>query len=207
MEPISTAIMVVQGVKLALTGVKETANLAKETFHELEEMIGAGASLMDAMPSFSKFFSHSSKYEEKRIELVEAQQKQDATVEETGIKPPEYISDAEYVLEMMAIDREQKMFYENIKQWLIYNFSEAGLWDDFNRRLNKLQSDRQEKAEAKRKAETEKRLAEKVAAMKKRREKEKFWDNVQIIIGVIFGAAATIATAYGIWWMFQQGGY
>ena len=207
MEPISTAIMVAQGVKLALTGVKETAQLAKETFHELEEMVGAGASLMDAMPSFSKFFSHSSKYEEKRIELVEAQQKQDATVEETGIKTPEYISDAEYVLEMMAIDREQKMFYENIKQWLIYNFSEAGLWDDFNRRLNKLQSDRQEKAEAKRKAEMEKRLAEKVAAMKKRREKEKFWDNVQIIIGVIFGVAATSATVYGILWMFKQGGY
>lgn len=206
MEPISTAIMVAQGVKLALTGVKETATLAKETFHELEEMIGAGASLMDAMPSFSKFFSHSSKYEEKRIELVEAQQKQDAAVEETGVKPPEYISDAEYVLEMMAIDREQKMFYENIKQWLIYNFSEAGLWDDFNRRLNKLQSDRQEKAEAKRKAEMEKRLAEKVAAMKKRREKEKFWDNVQVVIGVLFGVAASIATAYGIWWMFQQGG-
>ena len=205
MEPISTAIMVAQGVKLALTGVKETASLAKETFHELEEMIGAGASLMDAMPSFSKFFSHSSKYEEKRIELVEAQQKQDAAVEETGVKPPEYISDAEYVLEMMAIDREQKMFYENIKQWLIYNFSEAGLWDDFNRRLNKLQSDRQEKAEAKRKAETEKRLAEKVAAMKKRREREKFWDNVQVVIGVLFGVAASIATAYGIWWMFQQG--
>jgi hypothetical protein len=207
MEPISTAIMVVQGVKLALTGVKETASLAKETFHELEEMIGAGASLMDAMPSFSKFFSHSSKYEEKRIELVDAQQKQDAAVEETGVKPPEYISDAEYVLEMMAIDREQKMFYENIKQWLIYNFSEAGLWDDFNKRLNKLQSDRQEKAEAKRKAETEKRLAEKIAAMKKRREKEKFWDNVQVVIGVLFGVAASIATAYGIWWMFQQGSY
>ena len=46
MEPISTAIMVAQGVKLALTGVKETASLAKETFHELEEMIGAGASLI-----------------------------------------------------------------------------------------------------------------------------------------------------------------
>lgn len=207
MEPISTAIMVAQGVKLALTGVKETAQLAKETFRELEEMVGAGASLMDAMPSFSKFFSHSSKYEEKRIELVEAQQKQDSVVEETGIKPPEYISDAEYVLEMMAIDREQKMFYENIKQWLIYNFSEAGLWDDFNRRLNKLQTDRQEKAEEKRKAEMEKRLAEKVAAMKKRREKEQFWDNVQIIIGVVFGAAATVATAYGIWWMFKLGGY
>lgn len=206
MEPISTAIMVVQGVKLALTGVKETANLAKETFQELEEMIGAGASLMDAMPSFSKFFSHSNKYEEKRIELVEAQQKQDAIVQETGIKPPEYISDAEYILEMMAIDREQKMFYENIKQWLIYNFSEAGLWDDFNKRLNKLQSDRQEKAEAKRKAEMEKRLAEKVAAMKKRREKEKFWDNVQIVIGIFFGIASSITVAYGIWWMFQQGG-
>lgn len=207
MEPISTAIMVAQGVKLALTGVKDTAKLAKETFRELEEMVGAGASLMDAMPSFSKFFSHSSKYEEKRIELVEAQQKQDSVVEQTGVKPPEYISDAEYVLEMMAIDREQKMFYENIKQWLIYNFSESGLWDDFNRRLNKLQSDRQEKAEAKRKAEMEKRLAEKVAAMKKRREKEKFWDNVQIIIGVVFGAVSTIAMAYGIWWMFQLGGY
>lgn len=207
MEPISTAIMVAQGVKLALTGVKDTAKLAKETFKELEEMVGAGASLMDAMPSFSKFFSHSSKYEEKRIELVEAQQKQDSVVEQTGVKPPEYISDAEYVLEMMAIDREQKMFYENIKQWLIYNFSESGLWDDFNRRLNKLQSDRQEKAEAKRKAEMEKRLAEKVAAMKKRREKEKFWDNVQIIIGVVFGAVSTIAMAYGIWWMFQLGGY
>jgi|APGre2960657373_1045057.scaffolds.fasta_scaffold00915_10 hypothetical protein len=207
MEPISTAIMIAQGVKLALTGVKETAQLAKETFHELEEMIGAGASLMDAMPSFSKFFSHSSKYEEKRIELVEAQQKQDAAVEEAGTKPAEYISDAEYVLEMMAIDREQKMFYENIKQWLIYNFSEAGLWDDFNRRLNKLQSDRQEKAEIKRKAETEKRLAEKILIMKKRREKQKFWDNVQIIIGVIFGAVATLVTAYGILWMFKQGGY
>lgn len=207
MEPISTAIMVAQGVKLALTGVKDTAKLAKETFRELEEMVGAGASLMDAMPSFSKFFSHSSKYEEKRIELVEAQQKQDSVVEQTGVKPPEYISDAEYVLEMMAIDREQKMFYENIKQWLIYNFSESGLWDDFNRRLNKLQSDRQEKAEAKRKAEMEKRLAEKVAAMKKRREKEQFWDNVQIIIGVVFGAVSTIAMAYGIWWMFKLGGY
>ena len=193
-------------VKAILGGIKEAAHEAKEAFEEVQGAVEAGADLASSMGGITKFFSSAGKYEERRNQLAEAQAKQDEVVEQTGIKPPDYISDSEYVLEMMALDRQIKQHYEFIKDTLTWQFSEPGLWAEFNTRLNKLRSDREAKAEAKRRAETEKRLAEKAAEMKKRRKKAETWQLMENTFAVILGVAISASIIYGVFWMFKFGG-
>lgn len=193
-----TAGLVVQGVKLAVVGVKEAAKLAKEAFHELNECVDEGRTLAESMGSVTKFFSSTAKYEQHRNDLQKAQEKQEKIVEETGETPPNYISDVEYVLEMMAIDREIKQYYEAVKTHLIYGFSEPGLWDEFQQRLHKLRSDREAKAEAKRQAETEKRLHEASLKMKARRERQKKLETLQAIVAMIVVVIIVCAFGYAM---------
>ena len=201
-----TAGLVVQGVKLAITGVKEAAKLAKEAFHELNECVDEGKTLAESMGSVTKFFSSAAKYEQQRNDLQKAQEQQEKIVEETGEQPPNYISDVEYVLEMMAIDREIKQYYENVKNYLIYGFSGPGLWDEFQQRLQKLRADREAKAEAKRQAETEKRLHEAALRMKARREQQKRLETLQAIAAMIVVVILVCIFGYAMRAMFSLEG-
>jgi nitrate reductase NapE component len=80
------------------------------------------------------------------------------------------------------------------------------MWDEFWQRMGKLRADREAKAEAKRRAETEKRLHEKAEAMKKRRAKAKQLETIQAVLAMVVIFALIAGFGYFMRWMFQQGG-
>jgi hypothetical protein len=152
-----------------------------------------------------KFFSAAGKYETNRAQLEEAKAAQEEAAER-GETVADHMSDAEYVMELMAIDRQIKQYYDDIKHIFIYHFQEAGMWDEFWQRMGKLRADREAKAEAKRRAETEKRLQEKAAAMKKRRAIAKRVEMVQMVLAGIVIVCLLVGFVYAMRWMIQQGG-
>jgi nitrate reductase NapE component len=152
-----------------------------------------------------KFFSAAGKYETNRAQLEEAKIAQEEAIER-GETVADHMSDAEYVMELMAIDRQIKQYYDDIKHIFIYHFQEAGMWDEFWQRMGKLRADREAKAEAKRRAETEKRLHEKAEAMKKKRAKAKQLETIQAVLAMVVIFALIAGFGYFMRWMFQQGG-
>ena len=203
-DPVTIGLAIA-GVKAVVTGVKEAAALAKEAFDEINGAVESGKTLADSMSGVTKFFSAAGKYETKRSQLEEAKVAQEAAVAK-GEPVPDYVSDAEYVMELMIIDRQIKQYYDDIKHIFTYHFQEAGMWDEFWQRMGKLRADREAKAEAARQAETEKRLHEKRLEMQKRRERQKLIDGVEAVGASIVIAIIILIFCWAIWWMFQQGG-
>ncbi len=197
--------LAVAGVKAVVTGIKEAATLAREAFDEINGAVESGKTLADSMSGVTKFFSAAGKYETKRSQLEEAKVAQEEAIEK-GETVADHMSDAEYVMELMAIDRQIKQYYADIKHIFIYHFQEAGMWDEFWQRMDKVRSDREAKAEAKRRAETEKRLHEKAVAMKKRRARQHLIDNVEMVGAGIVIVGIVFVFFWAMWWMFQQGG-
>ena len=142
---------------------------------------------------------------EKLIPDPEAKAAQEAAVAK-GEPVPDYVSDAEYVMELMIIDRQIKQYYDDIKHIFTYYFQEAGMWDEFWERMGKLRADREAKAETLRRAEMERRLHEKAKAMKERRAKAKQEETIQTVLGVTVVLVLIIGFGYFMRWMFQQGG-
>ncbi len=203
-DPVTIGLAVA-GVKAVVTGVKEAAALAREAFDEINGAVESGKTLADSMSGVTKFFSAAGKYETKRSQLEEAKVAQEAAVAQ-GKPVPDYVSDAEYVMELMIIDRQIKQYYDDIKHIFIYHFQEAGMWDEFWQRMGKLRAEREAKAEALRQAETEKRLQAKAAEMKKRREKQEMLAHIELAITIIVMIGVVFAFSWAMWWMFQQGG-
>jgi hypothetical protein len=203
-DPVTIGLAIA-GVKAVVTGVKEAAALAKEAFDEINGAVESGKTLADSMSGVTKFFSAAGKYETKRSQLEEAKVAQEATVAK-GEPVPDYVSDAEYVMELMIIDRQIKQYYDDIKHIFTYHFQEAGMWDEFWQRMGKLRADREAKAEAARQAETEKRLHEKALEMKQRRAKAQRLETAQAVGTMIVVFALIAGFGYFMRWMFQQGG-
>lgn len=203
-DPVTIGLAVA-GVKAVVTGVKEAAALAREAFDEINGAVESGKTLADSMSGVTKFFSAAGKYETKRSQLEEAKIAQETAVAK-GEPVPDYVSDAEYVMELMIIDRQIKQYYDDIKHIFTYHFQEAGMWDEFWQRMGKLRADREAKAEAARQAETEKRLQAKAIEMKKRRARQHLIDFAETIGAGIVITGIILAFCWAIWWMFQQGG-
>jgi len=204
MEPISTAIMVVQGVGAIIKGIRSFADEANKAVGEINKCVESGKKLKDSMAPIGKFFSAAGKYESARLELEEAKEKQDKAIA-AGNPVADAMSDAEYVMEMMSIDRQIKQHYDDIKHYFIYHFDEAGLWDDFWSRLSKLRADREAKAEAKRREETEKRLAIIAEKMRIKRQRQKVFNIIYNIVGGFVITFIIAGFAWFIKWMFEQG--
>jgi len=203
-DPVTIGLAIA-GVKAVVTGVKEAAALAKEAFDEINGAVESGKTLADSMSGVTKFFSAAGKYETHRAHLEEARAAQEEAVER-GETVADHMSDAEYVMELMAIDRQIKQYYADIKHIFIYHFQEAGMWEEFWARMDKLRSEREAKVEAKRRAETERRLHEKAEAMKKRRARAKQIETVQSVLAMVVIFALIAGFGYFMRWMFQQGG-
>jgi hypothetical protein len=203
-DPVTIGLAIA-GVKAVVTGVKEAAALAREAFDEINGAVESGKTLADSMSGVTKFFSAAGKYETKRSQLEEAKAAQEIAVAK-GEPVPDYVSDAEYVMELMIIDRQIKQYYDDIKHIFIYHFQEAGMWDEFWARMGKLRADREAKAEALRQAETEKRLQAKAAEMRKRRAKQKVLEHIELAATVVLMVGVVFAFCWAMWWMFQQGG-
>ena len=205
-EPISATIMVVQGISTIIKAVKSAAEETTDAFNKINECVESGRQLKDSMPFISKFFSGAGKYEAARTQLEEAKQIQDQAIA-NGEPVPDAISDAQYVMEMMTIDRQIKQYYDDIKHYFIYHFDEAGMWDDFWSRLSKLRADREAKAEEKRRADMERRLAIKAAEMAKRRAIAKQIEIIETVIAGFVVTALIIGFIFGLNWILKQGEY
>lgn len=197
--------LAIQGVKLVVNGIKAAADEAKEAFDSINECVESGKQLAESISPVKKFFAAAGKYEISKTQLEDAKAKQEEA-EANGEAIADPISDAEYVMELMAIDRQIKQYYDDIKHIFIYHFQEAGMWEEFWSRMGKLRADREAKAEAKRLAETEKRLQAKAAEMAKRRARAKRVQLVQNTVGGVIIVAVIIGFIWFMRWMIQQGG-
>jgi hypothetical protein len=206
MEPISTAIMVVQGVGAIIKGIRSFADEANKAVGEINKCVASGKKLKDSMAPIGKFFSAAGKYESARLQLEEAKEKQDKAIA-AGNPVADAVSDAEYVMEMMSIDRQIKQHYDDIKHYFIYHFDEAGMWDDFSNRLNSLRQEREAKAEAKRREETEKRLAIIAEKMRIKRQRQKVFNVIYNCVGGFVITFIIAGFAWFIRWMFEQGAH
>ncbi len=196
--------LAIQGIKLVVNGIKSAADEAKEAVDSINECVESGKKLGESLSPVKKFFLAASKYELGRNNLEEAKKAQDEAIA-AGEPVADPISDAEYVMEMMAMDREIKQYYAQIKHIMIYHFDESGMWDEFWERLSRLRKEREEKAEAARKAATEARLA---IAAEKMRKKRAFQKTLNIIYNCVGGFVITLIIAGFAWfikWMFDQG--
>jgi hypothetical protein len=196
--------LAVSGIKLVINGIKSAADEAKEAVDSVQECIESGKKLGESLSPVKKFFSAASRYELGRNNLEEAKKAQDQAIA-AGEPVADPISDAEYVMEMMAMDREIKNYYAQIKHIMIYHFDESGMWDEFWDRLSRLRKEREEKAEAARKAATEARLA---IVAEKMRKKRKLQRTLNIVYNCIGGFVITLIIAGFAWfinWMFKQG--
>ena len=196
--------LAVSGIKLVINGIKSAADEAKEAVDSVQECIESGKKLGESLSPVKKFFSAASRYELGRNNLEEAKKAQDQAIA-AGEPVADPISDAEYVMEMMAMDREIKQYYAQIKHIMIYHFDESGMWDEFWDRLSRLRREREEKAEAARKAATEARLAIVAEKMRKKRALQK---TLNVIYNCIGGFVITLIIAGFAWfinWMFEQG--
>lgn len=203
-DPVTIGLAI-QGVKLVVNGIKSAADEAKEAFDSINECVESGKNLAQSIAPVKKFFSAAGKYEENRAQLEEVKVAQEEAIER-GETVADHMSDAEYVIELMAIDRQIKQYYENIKHIFIYHFQEAGMWEEFWVRMHKIRSEREAKAEAKRRAETEKRLHEKAEALKRKRKKAKQLETILAGLTVFVIAGLIVGFCFFIRWMFQQGG-
>ena len=206
MEAISTAIMVVQGVGAIIKGIRSFADEANKAVGEINKCVESGKKLKDSMTPIGKFFSAAGKYESARLQLEEAKEKQDKAIA-AGNPVADAVSDAEYVMEMMSIDRQIKQHYDDIKHYFIYHFDEAGMWDEFSNRLNSLRQEREAKAEAKRREETEKRLAIIAEKMRIKRQRQKVFNIIYNCVGGFVITFIIAGFAWFIKWMFEQGAH
>jgi len=196
--------LAIQGVRLVVNAVKSAADEAREAVDSIQECVDSGKKLGDSLSPVKKFFRAASKYEENRSQLEDAKKKQDEAIA-SGQPVDDPITDAEYVMDMMAADREIKQYYDQIKHIMIYHFDESGMWDEFWERLSRLRREREAKAEDARRAATEARLA---IAAEKMRKKRAFAKSMNIVYNCLGGFVITAIIAGFAWfikWMFDQG--
>ena len=203
-DPVTIGLAI-QGVKLVVNGIKSAADEAKEAVDSINECVESGKKLGESLSPVKKFFAAASKYESGRAKLEDAKKAQDEAIA-NGEPVPDAISDAEYVMDMMAMDREIKQYYAQIKHIMIYHFDESGMWDEFWERLSRLRKEREEKAEVARKAATEARLAIAADNMRKKRARAKAFNVFYNIIGGFVITAIIAGFAWFIHWMFEQRG-
>ena len=202
-DPMSIGLAI-QGVRLVVNAVKSAADEAREAVDSINECVDSGKKLGESLSPVKKFFKAASKYETNRAKLEEEKKKQDEAIA-NGQPVENPISDAEYVMDMMAADREIKQYYDRIKHVMIYHFDESGMWDEFWDRLSKLRKEREAKAEEARRAATEARLAIAAEKMRKKRALQK---TLNIVYNCVGGFIITLIIAGFAWfikWMFDQG--
>jgi hypothetical protein len=110
------------------------------------------------------------------------------------------------LMEMMALDREIRDYYAQIKHHFIYNFDEPGMWDEFSERLTRLRKEREDKANEARKAATEAKLALSAQAARKKRARQKTLSYVYNTLGGIVVIAIIVGFGLAMRWMFNQQG-
>lgn len=202
MEPISTIAAVVGGAK----ALKSAFDTAKGAMDEFRACAQAG---MDAKQSFGQLINVFVAHGETQKQINAAKMaKVAAPVTEDGspAKPAPKKSATVLALEAMQMERELRDQEEEIKNYLIYQCNESGLYDELCARRDAIINADRAAEEERLRAETERVLEIKRTQMAKRRRLRKIFDAIYNVIAVIVTMGIIGAFAMFIRWMFDQEG-
>ena len=191
-----TISLVIGGAK----ALKSAFDTAKEAMDEFRSCAEAGMGAAESMGAMVKFFTAQG---EVKKALVESKLPPEPTADGA---PVETRSDTAIALEAMQYEMQLREDEEEIKTYLIYNCKQSGLYDDLCRRREEIANVRAAKAEAARRAETERILAIKRADMAVRRKRTRKIEAIKEGVGVVVGTVTACGLAYAIYWMFKYGG-
>jgi len=195
LDPI-TISAVVGGAK----ALKSAFDMSKNAMDEFRACAKAG---MDAKQSFGALVNVFIAHGETQKQINEVK-KPASPPEEGAFKPRK--SATVLALEAMQMERELRDQEEEIKNYLIYQCNESGLYDELCRRRDAIINAEKAAQEEARRAETEKILEIKREQMAKKRKRRRIFEIVYNILGGFVITLIIAGFAWFIRWMFQQGG-
>jgi hypothetical protein len=183
MEPISTIAAVFAGAQAAVEGVKKAVALGKE--------------IRDVYQEISVFFQAQGK--------IEAEAKKQEF--EKAVAPIERKRSAtQRALDIVFMRREMQRMETELREMLIYQFSEAGLYAEMCQERDRIIAEERAEQEEEQRKINEAILEEKRRLRTIQKEKQERMDAIINSAAVFVGASISIAIICGIIWMFQQGG-
>lgn len=195
LDPI-TISAVVGGAK----ALKSAFDMSKNAMDEFRACAKAG---MDAKQSFGALVNVFVAHGETQKQINEV--KKPAPIAE-DVTPKAKKSATVLALEAMQMERELRDQEEEIKNYLIYQCNESGLYDELCRRRDAIVNAEKAAQEEARRAETEKILEIKREQMAKKRKRRRIFEIVYNILGGFVITLIIAGFAWFIRWMFQQGG-
>ena len=200
LDPI-TISAVVGGAK----ALKSAFDMSKNAMDEFRACAKAG---MDAKQSFGALVNVFVAHGETQKHINEVKKPVAAPVTEDGspAKPAPKKSATAIALEAMQMERELRDQEEEIKNYLIYQCNESGLYDELCRRRDAITNAEKIAQEEARRAETERILEIKREQMAKKRKRRRILEIVYNILGGFVITFIIAGFAWFIRWMFEQGG-
>ena len=180
MEPISTIAMVYAGAQTAVEGIKKAVALGKE----IREVYG----------ELSHFFHAQGKIEAE-VRKQEFQQVVATTTQKKSV--------TQQALDTVFMRREMFRMEVELREMLIYQFNEAGLYEEMCAERDRLIAKEREALEAEQRAATEALLAERRRQREIQKAKQARIALVVETVAVVVGAGIGLGICYGIWWMFH----
>lgn len=185
MEPISTIAMVFAGAQAAVEGVKKGIALGKE--------------IRDVYGELSQFFHAQGKIES-------AYYKEEFQKVVAPVKSEAKRSATQRALDVVFMRREMYRMEVELREMLIYQFNETGLYEEMCVERDKIIAAEKAEIEAEQRRINEAVLAEKRRLREIAKERKARIDLVVSAIAIALSVVISCAGMYGIWWMFQQGG-
>ena len=194
LDPI-TISAVVGGAK----ALKSAFDMSKNAMDEFRACAKAG---MDAKQSFGALVNVFVAHGETQKQINEV--KKPAPIAEDAA-PKAKKSATAIALEAMQMERELRDQEEEIKNYLIYQCNESGLYDELCRRRDAITNAEKIAQEEARRAETEKILEIKREQMAKKRRRRRIFEIIYNILGGFVITLIIAGFAWFIRWMFDQG--
>jgi hypothetical protein len=185
MEPISTIAVVFAGAQAAVEGVKKGIALGKE--------------IRDVYGELSSFFHAQGKIES-------AYQKEEFTKIVAPKKGESKRSATQRALDIVFIRREMYKMEVELREMLIYQFKDTGLYDEMCVERDKIIAAERAEVEAEQRRINELILEEKRRLREIAKKRKARIDLVLSTIAIALSTFLGISIIYGVWWMFQQGG-
>jgi hypothetical protein len=183
MEPITTIAAVFAGAQAAVEGVKKAVALGKE--------------IRDVYQEISVFFQAQGK--------IEAEAKKQEF--EKAVAPVERKKSAtQRALDIVFMRREMQRMETELREMLIYQFSEAGLYAEMCEERDRIIAEERVELEVEQRKINEAILAEKRRLRLIEKARKERVDAVFNAVVLVVGASISVAIICGIIWMFHQGG-
>lgn len=179
MEPISTIALVYAGAQTAVEGVKKAIALGKE--------------IRDVYGELSTFFHAQGKIEAE-VRKQEFQQAIAPTIQKKSV--------TQQALDTVFMRREMFRMEVELREMLIYQFNEAGLYQEMCDERDRIIAREREALEEEQRKATEALLAEKRRLREIEKAKRARIQLVVDTIAITLGVCISLAIFYGVWWMF-----